>query len=217
MLKPALLAALILLPAGEAVAQQFSAEMVPVGPGAEQAKLPPQKIYVANGKMRTEMTGPGGPRVVIADGKTGIAYMIMPQQKTYMVLPRRNEAAAWSQIDPENACPQWEALAKKSGQREAEGWDCARIREEPVANRLAVKYEATSPEGERFFAWIDIELRFMVKTLDGDGDGMELRDIREGPQPQTLFELPQGYKKLEMPIPQPLTPPPPPPPGARKP
>ena len=160
MLKPALLAALALLLAEPALAQQFSAEMVPIGPGAEQAKLPPQKIYVSGGKMRTEMAGPGGLRVVIADSQAGTAYMIMPQQKTYMELPRRNEAAAWSKIDPENACPQWEELAKKSGQPDAAGWDCARIREEPIANRLAVKYEATSPEESlRLLDWWEAELQ----------------------------------------------------------
>ena len=46
--------------------------------------------------------------------------------------------------------------------------------------------------------WIDRKLRFLVKTESAKGRGMELRNIQEGPQQASLFEIPAGYKKIEM-------------------
>ena len=45
--------------------------------------------------------------------------------------------------------------------------------------------------------WLDPKLRFPVKWQGKDGSG-EMRNIQEGPQPASLFEVPAGYTKMDM-------------------
>ncbi|HYM03355.1 MAG TPA: hypothetical protein VET85_10440 [Stellaceae bacterium] len=197
--------------AAPALAQQFSADMVQTGPHASREGAPlQQKIYVADGKMRAESGGPTG-RVMIADGKTKTAFMVMPQQKSYVEMHQMGRmTAGWAMIDANDACPQWQQMAKNSGRKESEGWTCKRLGSETVNGRTAVKYEATAPDGGMFHAWVDPKLSFMIKTQGPEGDGMELRNIQEGPQSASLFEPPADYRKIEMPaMPRQAMPPPP--------
>jgi hypothetical protein len=50
-------------------------------------------------------------------------------------------------------------------------------------------------DGERSTLWIDRQLRFPVRTVEDDETG-ELRNIKIGPQPASLFQVPAGYKKV---------------------
>jgi hypothetical protein len=38
----------------------------------------------------------------------------------------------------------------------------------------------------------------LIKTAGGTGGGIELRNIQEGSQPSSLFEVPAGYMKMDM-------------------
>jgi hypothetical protein len=45
--------------------------------------------------------------------------------------------------------------------------------------------------------WVAVKLGVAVKLVSGGKNfSMEYRSIVEGPQPDRLFELPPGYKKL---------------------
>ncbi|MDO8643854.1 MAG: DUF4412 domain-containing protein, partial [bacterium] len=39
----------------------------------------------------------------------------------------------------------------------------------------------------------------VIRNLDNKGTGSELKNIIKGPQPNSLFEAPAGYKKIELP------------------
>jgi hypothetical protein len=45
--------------------------------------------------------------------------------------------------------------------------------------------------------WIDPALRFPVKIVRGDGSAIELQRIESGPQPDSLFEVPAGYRRFD--------------------
>ena len=45
--------------------------------------------------------------------------------------------------------------------------------------------------------WVDTKLHCVVKT-DGAAGSIELRNIKEGSQPASLFEIPAGYTKFDM-------------------
>jgi hypothetical protein len=45
--------------------------------------------------------------------------------------------------------------------------------------------------------WLDPKLRFPVKW-EGKNSSGELRNIQEGSQPASLFEIPSGYTKFDM-------------------
>lgn len=45
--------------------------------------------------------------------------------------------------------------------------------------------------------WLDAQWHFVVKQESAGITG-ELENIKEGPQPANLFEIPPGYQKLTM-------------------
>jgi len=177
-----------------AVAQQFSADLVPLS--AEHPDLPQSKIYVSGTKIRMEQQS--GKGTVLIDSAADTAFVLMPQQKTYMdVKAMGHMSQMFRPLDPNNPCPGWEKLAQETKQDDAT-WSCKRIGNETVGGRSAVKYEATSSKGEIAHAWIDPQLKFLVKSDDSKGSGMELRDIKEGAQPDDLFAIPADYQLTDM-------------------
>jgi len=49
--------------------------------------------------------------------------------------------------------------------------------------------------------WVSQKLRFPIKIVNHTAEDTftELRDIREGPLADALFQLPAGYAKMEVP------------------
>jgi len=66
-----------------------------------------------------------------------------------------------------------------------------------VNGRSTVKYEGTNAKGETGTIWLDPKLRFPVKWQGKNGSG-ELQNIKEGAQPASLFEIPDGFTKFDM-------------------
>jgi len=179
--------------AGPAAAQQFSADLVNAGGEAGSGK-----IYVSDGRVRMETTAAPGRGTMVADTRANTAYVLMPAQKMYLDMSSNGHMAqVFTPIDPNNACPRLQELAQQ-GHPDAAQWTCKRVGSEAVNGRSTVKYQADTPQGEVYLAWIDAHLKFMVKTQDPSGKGMELRNIKEGAQPASLFEVPADYRKLDM-------------------
>jgi hypothetical protein len=60
-----------------------------------------------------------------------------------------------------------------------------------------VKYESTNSSGDVSHFWLDPKLRFPVKW-EGKSSSGELRNIQEGAQPASLFEIPAGFTKMDL-------------------
>ncbi len=175
-----------------AAAQQFSADLVAAG-----REDSPGKIYVSDGKVRMERVS-GGPGTMLVDSHANTAFVLMPQQKMYVdVGSRGGMAQVFRPVAPNNPCPQWQEIAKQM-QKDAADWSCKRVGSETVNGRSTVKYQASSSQSQTEYIWIDTSLKYMVKSEDGKGQGMELRNIKEGAQPASLFEIPAGYQKADM-------------------
>ncbi len=188
---PAALA--IVLIAGPAAAQQFSADLVDAAGEGGSGKL-----YVSDGKVRMENASAPGRGTMVADTQANTAYVLMPAQKMYLDMSGSGRMTQiFTPIDPNNACPRLRELAQEA-HKDAGEWTCKRVGGEALNGRSTVKYQAGTPQGQTYLAWIDTNLKFMVKTQDPTGKGMELRNIKEGAQPASLFELPADYRKLDM-------------------
>jgi len=176
---------------------EFSAEIVDLQkPGAPtQAKM-----YFGKDKMRIESQA-GGPRsggAVIMNYATQTATVLMAQQHMYMEMPaqaqsqRMGYASAFFRAgDVENACGDWQKMGHQ-------GASCHKVGSESVSGRNTVKYETTNAGGDVSHFWLDPKLRFPVKWQGKNSDG-ELRNIQEGAQPASLFEIPAGFNKMEIP------------------
>ena len=177
-----------------AFAQEFSADMVTLqAEGGSHAG----KIYVGKDKLRFEPVGQGpmGNTVTIADLARQIHYTLIPQRHVYVESQSHGLLPYWRPSDVNNACPEWERLASQLN-AQSKPSSCRRVGNELLQGRSTVKYASKSADGSTDYAWLDSRLHYLVK-LQGRESGMELRNIREGPQPASLFQIPAGYQKME--------------------
>jgi len=186
-----------LFSASLALAQtEFSAEIVDL----QKAGTPNQaRIYFAKDKIRIESHGAGaqGAGAIIVNFDTQTSIVLMPQQHMYMEVAAKtqNQKTGFASNffrtgDVENACGDWQKTQNQGG-------TCHKVGSEAVNGRSTVKYEATNSSGDVSHFWLDPKLRFPVKWQGKSSSG-ELRDIQEGAQPASLFEIPAGFTKFDM-------------------
>jgi hypothetical protein len=186
----------LLLAASVGFAQtEFSAEMV----DTQKSDQSNGKMYFSKDKVRFEPAkkDPRSGGAVIMNLTTQTTTVLMDQQHMYMEMPAQMAAqrTAYNFFrtgDVETACFDWMQLPQNKG------GSCHRVGNETVNGRSTVKYEGTNAKGETGDVWLDPKLRFPVKW-QGKNASWELRNLQEGTQPASLFEIPADYKKFDMP------------------
>ena len=174
----------------------FSADIVDL----QRPGTPSAKVYFTKDKMRAEpqSTSARGAGAIIVNFATQTSIVLMAQQHMYMEMPAQSQSqrlgySFFQAGDVENACGAWQISAHNQGST------CHKVGDESVNGRTAVKYETTSAHGDTGYFWLAPKLRFPVKW-QGKNSGGELRNIQEGPQPASLFEVPAGFTKMQMPM-----------------
>jgi hypothetical protein len=175
---------------------EFSAEIV----DTQKPDTPTQaKVYFARDKMRIESQehNSRGQGVFIMNFATQTSDVLMTQQHMYMEMPTQtmNQRGLYSFFrtgDVEDACSDWLKMDRNKG------GTCRKVGNETVNGRSAVKYEGTNSSGEASSVWLDPKLRFPVKWQGKNSGGGELRNIQEGTQSASLFEIPAGYTKMDI-------------------
>jgi len=185
-----------LLAAAVFAQEDFSGDIVRSKQGAQIAQ---GKIYVTKDEVRFEPEGENARNgFVIVNFATHTSQVLMPARKMYMEMPAGQGPAAQSMRDffrppdPENACSDWMKAATKPGA------ECHKVGSAVVNGRNTVEYEAKSSEGHSGHVWLDRKIAFPVKWDNEDGGGGELRNIKEGSQPASLFEIPSDYQKMDL-------------------
>jgi hypothetical protein len=185
-----------LLVASFALAQtEFSADVVNTTKDGAPVQA---RIYMAKDKLRIEPAEKNqrGGGAVIMNLSTQTSMVLMDQQHMYMEMPtqmtkQRNAYNFFRTGDVDNACADWLAQSWNKG------GTCHKVGNDTVNGRSCVKYEGTNAQGDSGAVWLDPKLRFPLKW-QGKNDGGELRNIQEGTQPASLFEVPAGYTKFDM-------------------
>ena len=187
----------LVLPASLLQAQnEFSAD----GVGTRGSGTPiVMKLYFGKDKVRFDPVekSSGDQAAGIVNFKTQTVTVLMKQRQMYMELPAQMTEQRliynfFRAGDPENACADWQKILHN------QGGTCQKVGHDPVNGRDAVKYQGTNSKGESGYFWIDSRLRFPVKWQEKGNTGGELRNIQEGAQPASLFEIPAGYTKMEI-------------------
>jgi len=193
------LAATLLLCAVTALAQEdFSGEIVDTSKGAAAQRK--TKIYATKDKIRFEPESEGARgTAVIVNLSTHVSDAMMPERKMYMEFAQTQAPGMqqWNRqlfrpSDVNDACTEWLKLPANRG------GSCKNLGSETVNGRSTVKFEGTNAKGETGYAWMDKKIAFPIKW-QGKDDTWELQDIKEGSQPSSLFEIPSGYQKFQMP------------------
>jgi len=177
---------LVLSAAAGAQVPQFSADTIMKSPktGSMQGK-----IYLGGTKQRMDMTVNGETHSMIADMQRKVGYSIKHSQRMYMEMNYAGFAKQMPDIrsyDPNNPC------ANQSDTK------CKRVGTELINGRLCDKWEFTGGMGGTRTVWIDQKNHLPIKSASADGSTFEMQNIKEGAQPASLFEIPAGYRKLDM-------------------
>jgi outer membrane lipoprotein-sorting protein len=170
--------------------QPFSADMTTATAKGEKV---PGKFYFAPPKMRMDMSTRGHESAIITDSKTQTSDILMPEQHMYMEM-RAGQAAPMApnvpkfdtSLDPSNPCAARTDVT------------CKKVGTESLNGRTCDKWEFTDKKGATTTTWIDQRLHFPIKTINSDGSSVEFSNIKEGAPSASLFEIPAGYRKLDM-------------------
>jgi hypothetical protein len=174
--------------AGLARAAEFSAETVIDRLGQKQKV----KVYVKGKRMREEMVDTFGQKQILITGPgKGQTFMLYPETKAYMAIPA---VAALSPVGQDE-----EAL-KKIGRRRLIG-------RETVNGYLCDKVEIVFHNTYRgkMILWVAQKLNYPIRMIQVDGPPVgafsrELTNIEEGGVEDSLFRVPDDYRKIAKPV-----------------
>jgi len=171
---------------------QFSADMSMSGQGGHEMQ---GKMYFGGSKIRMDMNAQGHDTEMIHNMTTKTTYMVMPQQKMYMeftansagMMQRGPDWNSMRNYDPNNPCAtDPDRTCKKVGTEEVNG-------------RMCDKWLFTSKKNpeETQTTWIDQKLHFPIRNVTASTT-WNLTNLKEGSQEASLFEVPSGFRKMDM-------------------
>jgi outer membrane lipoprotein-sorting protein len=147
------------------------------------------KLSIKGDKSRMEATHAGSTQIQILRGDKSVYWILNPAEKTYIEMPAPNSKPFLSaELD--------ESLAKLGerklvGQETVNGYACDRYDFIYTDTSLGTMTQWVSPK-------LGIQIK-MVSNSPNMPTSMELKNIKEGGVPDSLFELPSGYTKTDIP------------------
>jgi hypothetical protein len=143
------------------------------------------KIYYTANKWRTDINFSGVSMSMIYRADKKVSWSIMPQSRTF-VENALDPQSSMSFSDAEKAG----ITRKKIGSEAVNGVNCDKY-------EISYKVGATT---HKAFQWISNDNKIAIKNEAADGSWEnEINNIKVGPQPASLFEIPAGYKKMSVP------------------
>ncbi len=172
-------AAALALAAGLAAAEDFSADIVTTG----GSSVFQGTLFSSKDKTRIETPE----SVVITRMDKRVVWVLMPAENMYMEQPLQSKNILY--------CTD---LIPGELERTFVGTDT-------VDGRQTRKYRIVYIEGaarETVFQWFTTDSHIPIKTAAEDGRwSTEYRNVRAGPQPGSVFEIPAGYRKFQDAVP----------------
>lgn len=159
------------------IPEAFSVEQIVSVQGLdEKIKI---KFYFDKDKWRYDVTKGDGEVITIARKDTRLQYTLFPELKRYMtaqLLKDNSPTSSWREPGA-----QWKLQSKET----IRGIECE-------------KYHVTDKELQSF-VWVsaDKKIPLRVQTIDGMNT-LDMENFQEGPQPETLFIVPQDYQLLQV-------------------
>lgn len=166
--------------------KQFSARMVGSDPADPQKKVT-RRLYVGASALRVEEPVPVR-RVYLYDRGRDRTWILFPDRKQYREV--RGTTGWTADLLPK---PGGDPCAGLS----APNLTCRRTGTERVNGRMADRWEMVYEVGGKKLVarrWVDRELGIWVRYTTYEGVTFDLVEIRVGPQPASLFQLPKDYR-----------------------
>jgi outer membrane lipoprotein-sorting protein len=166
------------------LAAEFTADMT-MNAGGQMMQ---GKVFVKGQNYRQEMDTMGQKQVMIFNGDKGTGWVVMPAAHMYMPMPKYGPGNA-AQADPKEL--EKKATKKYLGKETINGYKC---------KKYSFVYKDSS--GTKMTQWISTKLQYPVKMIiEGQKGRMvrELKNIKETKLSKSLFQLPAGYQKMNIP------------------
>lgn len=164
-----------------ALAFEFSADMIMTHKGTGKTT---SKIYYKNDRFRMDINAPEKMTTITRIDKK-VIWNVMHDQKMYMEMPFTEENK-----------PMVEEKFKGEIERKYLGSET--IDGHPT-KKYMITYKVDNIK-QQVYQWWATDINFPVKTASVDGSWVqEYKNINMGSQRNSLFELPKGYKKFQMP------------------
>ncbi|NTU42115.1 MAG: DUF4412 domain-containing protein [Nitrospirales bacterium] len=169
----------ILALSSSALALELSADSVMTS-GSQEKK---GKIYFKGDMIRIEQKDPA--MVIITRVDKKVVWNLMPKDKVYMEMPFPEQRKPFSD-------------EKFDGETDRKLVGSETIQGHPTKKYL-ISYTTGSKSGQVYLWWAT-DIKFPIKTAAKDGSwASEYKNIKTGPQPSSLFEVPAGFQKIQMP------------------
>jgi len=176
-----LLLVFVLLFSGTASAIEFSADTITTMKGGQKVA---GKMYFKPDKFRMDMKT-NEDMIMITRIDKKVIWNIMPKEKMYMEMP----------FDLKNK-PKVEEKYPGEIERKEVG-------RETIDGHPTTKYLITykiDDKKNQVYQWLARDIKFPIKTAGVDGSWtQEFRNVKMVAQPDSLFEVPPGYTKMQMP------------------
>jgi len=171
----------LLFLSGMAYGFEFSADTISTFKGEQKIQ---GKMYFKPDKFRMDMKTHGDMTMITRIDKK-VVWNVMPAQKMYMEMP----------FDLKNK-PKVDEKFEGEIERKLVG-------NETIDGHPTKKYLITykvANKTEQVYQWWATDINFPVKTAAVDGTWtQEFRNVKMASQPDSLFEVPAGYQKMQMP------------------
>jgi len=163
------------------MAKEFSATVINKAGGQTMTS----RVYMKAGKFRIENKMAGATYSIVRQDLNKV-WTVMPASRSYMEIEGLK--------DKDREIPGEKMKGEVS--RKAIG-------SETIDGHPTTKYEVTAKMGDQTVTshqWWANDIQFPIKTAAVDGSwSVTYTDIKIGGQPDSLFELPEGYKKMSIP------------------
>ena len=148
------------------------------------------KMYFSAPKTRMDHTARGQTVTMIMDSASHVTYMVMHAQHMYLVMDANARPLSGvsappppTTFDPSHPC--------------SADTTCKKVGTETINDRVCDKWVMTNKSGTST-AWIDQKLLFPIKSVSSNGAVFEMTSVKEGRPDPSVFEVPAGYKKMDM-------------------
>ena len=146
------------------------------------------KVFVKGHKFRQDMKAMGQNQVMIFDGDKKTGWMVMPDARMYMPLPKAGPGNVPTTDQKEL---ERKATRKYLGTENINGYKCEKY-----------SYVFKDSPGTEMTQWISTKLQYPVKMIVESSQGRmvrELKNIKQKKVANSLFKVPAGYQKMSMP------------------
>jgi hypothetical protein len=179
----------------QSIPQSFSADIVSLDAGGARRGAV-ARLRVANHKTRIEMAG-ASDGFFLSDTDTGTALFVRSARPLYMDARQSTPLTRiFVSVDSSDPCRHWQAAAATAGVPSTGEWHCDPIEREIVNHHEVIEYRVRSDRPSTY-GWVDATMSFPVKWQAADGTMFALENILLQAQPESLFNIPSGYRRLD--------------------